>query len=57
MAAACYAAEMVGAALLFAGIGLGIRVAAVAMVANFAYIISGSWLLLLGVPEDGEGSG
>jgi hypothetical protein len=48
---------MVGAALLFAGIGLGIRVAAVAMVANFAYIISGSWLLLLGVPEDGEGSG
>jgi hypothetical protein len=52
--ATCYGAEMSGAALLFAGFDWGLRVAAVAMVANFVFIISGSWLLLLGVEEDDE---
>jgi len=59
---ACYGAEMIGAALLFSGVGWGLHVAAVAMVASFAVMISSSWLLLLGVrpdenpsPEDARG--
>lgn len=46
---ACYAAEMIGAAVLIAGSIAGLYLAAVAMVANFFFMISGSWLLLVGV--------
>jgi hypothetical protein len=48
----CYSTEMLGAVLLFFGAPWGLTVAAVAMVANFFFMISGSWLLLLGVRQD-----
>src|SRR5262249_34703157 len=48
----CYIAEATGAAVLIAHFGAGIYVAAVAMVANFFFMISGSWLLLVGVSAD-----
>jgi len=48
----CYATEMVGAAMLFAGSSLGLYLVGVAMVANFFFMISGSWLLLVGVSRD-----
>jgi hypothetical protein len=48
----CYGVEMIGAGLLFFGAAWGLALAAVAMVANFAIMVSGSWLLLLGVRED-----
>jgi hypothetical protein len=51
-ATACYSFEMLGAALLFSGVTWGLTMAAVAMVANFYFMISGSWLLLLAVPQD-----
>jgi hypothetical protein len=49
---ACYSAEMIGAAILIAGSAAGLYVAATAMVANFFFMISGSWLLLVGVSRD-----
>lgn len=49
---ACYSIEMAGAAALFAGSAAGLYVVAVAMVANFFFMISGSWLLLIGVTRD-----
>jgi hypothetical protein len=52
----CYGAEMLGAALLFVGITGGLTLAAIAMVASFAIMISSSWLLLLGVRQRYLGS-
>jgi hypothetical protein len=48
----CYVAEMLGAVALFMGAAVGLYVVAVAMVSNFAFMISGSWLLLVGVTRD-----
>jgi hypothetical protein len=48
---ACYAGQIVGAALLVAGIPAGAYVAAVALVVNFLFLVSGSWLLILGTLE------
>jgi hypothetical protein len=48
----CYVAEMLGAVALFMGSAVGLQVAAMAMVANFFFMISGSWLLLVGVSRD-----
>ncbi len=45
----CYVAEAVGAALLIAGRIAGLYVAAVAMIALLAFMISGAWLLIVGV--------
>jgi hypothetical protein len=49
---ACYLAEVVGAVILIAGSITGLYVAAIAIVANFFYMISGAWLLLVGVSQD-----
>ncbi len=48
----CYVAQVVGSALLIAGYIAGLYVAAVAMIVFFAFMISGAWLLLLGVHQD-----
>jgi hypothetical protein len=48
-AVACYLAELVGAALLIAGHSAGLYVAAVAMIILLAFMISGAWLLVIGV--------
>jgi hypothetical protein len=48
----CYLTEMLGALALFLGSAVGLYVAAVAMVSNFYFMISGSWLLLVGVSRD-----
>src|SRR5262245_41647408 len=44
----CYLGQILGALLLVVGVGSGINVAALALVANFAFLISGSWLLIVG---------
>src|SRR5262245_26309353 len=49
---ACYVAEMLGAVALLLGNGVGLYVVAVAMVSNFFFMISGSWLLLVGVSRE-----
>jgi hypothetical protein len=48
----CYLAEVTGAILLIFGYGAGLYVAAVASIVLFAFLISGAWLLIIGVYED-----
>jgi hypothetical protein len=48
----CYLAEIAGAALLVLGNAGGLYVAAVATIVLFAFLISGAWLLIVGVYED-----
>jgi hypothetical protein len=45
---ACYLGQIVGAVMLLLGSDSGIYVAAVALIANFTFLISGSWLLIVG---------
>ncbi len=45
----CYVAEVVGAALLIAGQIAGLYVAAVPLILLIAFMISGAWLLIVGV--------
>jgi modulator of FtsH protease len=49
--AVVYLTQLVGAALLVAGHVAGLYVAAVAMVAALAFMISGAWLLVIGMTE------
>ena len=49
---ACYLAQAVGAALLLAGALAGLYVAAAAMIIYLPHLISGSWLLLVGVHRE-----
>ena len=48
----CYVGQIVGATMLLLGAVEGIYVGAVALVVTFVYLISGSWLLVLGTPRD-----
>jgi hypothetical protein len=50
--ATCYVAEVVGAVLLLMGYVAGIYLAAVAMTALVAFMISAAWLLVAGVQHD-----
>jgi hypothetical protein len=45
---ACYLGQIIGALMLFLGAGAGIYVAATALIVNFYFLVSGSWLLILG---------
>jgi hypothetical protein len=44
----CYAAQIVGAIVLFTGSTVGLYIAAVGVIVNFGFFISGSWLLVVG---------
>lgn len=48
---ACYVAEIIGSILLIAGISSGLYVAAIATIILFAFLISGAWLVIVGVYE------
>jgi len=45
---ACYVGQIVGALLLFSGTKAGLYVGAIALIVNFYFLISGSWLLIVG---------
>ena len=49
---ACYLAELVAAILLILGYSAGLYVAAIAAVVLFAFLISGAWLLMVGIYEE-----
>lgn len=49
---ACYLAEVVAAFLLIWGYRAGLYVAAIAAVVLFAFLISGAWLLMVGIYEE-----
>jgi hypothetical protein len=48
----CYLAEVTGAVFLVLGHGAGLYIAAVATMVLFAFLISGAWLLIIGIYED-----
>ncbi|HEV2360110.1 MAG TPA: hypothetical protein VGS21_00250 [Acidimicrobiales bacterium] len=52
---ACYLGQVLGSVLLILGQRTGIYVAAIALIANFYFFVSGSWLLVMGTgaPEQG----
>lgn len=51
---ACYAGQIVGSVLLLLGVGAGIYVSAVALVVNFAFFVSGAWLLTMGTLQPAD---
>lgn len=48
----CYLAEVVGAIFLILGRSEGLYIAAVATIVLFGFLISGAWLLIVGVYEE-----
>lgn len=48
----CYLAEVVAAVFLVLGNAAGLYIAAVAIIVLFAFLISGAWLLIIGVYEE-----
>jgi hypothetical protein len=51
---ACYLGQIVGSLVLFFGSSAGIYVGAIALVVNFYFLVSGSWLLILGTLHSAE---
>ena len=48
----CYLAEVIGAIFLILGYSSGLYIAAIAIIVLFAFLISGAWLLMIGIYED-----
>jgi hypothetical protein len=48
----CYIAQVISAIFLILGYSSGLYIAAVAIVVLFAFLISGAWLLMIGIYED-----
>src|ERR1700749_1810499 len=48
----CYIAEVTGAIFLIRGYHSGLYIAAVAIIILFAFLISGAWLLMIGIYVD-----
>jgi hypothetical protein len=48
----CYLAEVTAAVLLILGQNAGLSIAAIAIIVLFAFLISGAWLLMIGIYED-----
>jgi hypothetical protein len=48
----CYLAEIIGAIFLILGYSAGLYIAAIAITILFAFLISGAWLLMIGIYED-----
>ena len=48
---ACYLGQIVGSAAFYFGAGWGIYVSATAVIINFYFLVSGSWLLIVGTVQ------
>jgi len=48
----CYLGQIIGAIMLCLDSGVGIYVSAVALIVNFYFMVSGSWLLIVGTSPD-----
>lgn len=48
----CYLAEVIAAILLIRGYSAGLYIAAIATIVLFGFLISGAWLLMMGVYEN-----
>jgi hypothetical protein len=49
---ACYLGQVIGAVMLCLDAGVGIYISAVALILNFFFLVSGSWLLIVGTAPD-----
>jgi hypothetical protein len=45
---ACYLGQIIGSFMLLFGSRIGIYIGAIALIVNFYFLVSGSWLLILG---------
>jgi hypothetical protein len=45
---ACYLGQIIGALMFYLGSRMGIYISAVALIINFYFLVSGSWLLIVG---------
>lgn len=45
---ACYLGQIIGSAAFLLGFGWGIYLSAIALIVNFFFLVSGSWLLIVG---------
>jgi len=48
----CYLAEVIAAVLLILGHSAGLYIAAIAIIVLLAFLVSGAWLLIIGIYED-----
>ena len=48
----CYVAEVIGAIFLILGYSSGLYIAGIAIIVLFSFLISGAWLLMIGIYED-----
>ena len=52
---ACYLGQVIGSVILYSGSRTGLYVGAVALIVNFYFLVSGSWLLIMGtLPSSDE---
>lgn len=51
---ACYLGQVIGAAVFFFGVNWGVYLAAIALTLNFYFLISGSWLLIVGTLQSAD---
>lgn len=52
----CYLGQVVGFMLLYFGSPVGIYISAIALIINFYFLVSGSWLLILGTLHNSDDS-
>ncbi|MGC9961562.1 MAG: hypothetical protein ABSE47_06625 [Acidimicrobiales bacterium] len=53
---ACYLGQVIGSAMLYFGSGDGAYIAAIALIVNFCFMVSGSWLLIVGTLQSSSES-
>jgi hypothetical protein len=51
---ACYLAQIIGAVILYFGSRAGIYISAIAVIVNFCFLVSGSWLLIMGTLDSSD---
>jgi hypothetical protein len=51
---ACYLGQVVGSLLFYFGVASGVYIAATALIINFGFLVSGSWLLIVGTLNSGS---
>jgi hypothetical protein len=52
---AAYLGQIIGSLLLLLGLSAGVYVAAIALIVNFPFLVSGAWLLVIGTLRRADG--
>jgi len=51
---ACYLGQIIGSLIFYFGSRTGILISAVALIVNFYFLVSGSWLLIIGTVHSSD---